>query len=427
MNRANRPRLSRISGSSYASRLMSRAGDGSTLTLDFTTGVLDPRLSFSRLSNATFINSSGIVTSVGNNTPRFDHDPTTLALRGLLIEGQTANAVTYSDCRTTGWSGLNATGTNDSATAPDNTTTATLWTGGSGGGNRAYSQTFSVTSGNTYTASVYVKKPTSNAARYAKIYIRNSVEGVIGWPSNGVLDLDTGVISGTGYTVTPYSNGWYRIVSVGTITSTTNARVFIAITDSSGTETPTPTVTTALLWWGAQVESGSGASSYIPTGASTATRDPDNCVMTGTDFSSWFNASEGTLLLHAERAITSGSGRGIAINDNTNGEAIEIGSTSAGRFVVREGGIDVAAVTAGTVTANTLYKVAGAFASNDAQIAFNGTLGTQDTGVTLPTVDRLMIGKDAASPTPVYFNGRIRLFKFYPTRLPDATLQSLTT
>jgi hypothetical protein len=84
-------------------------------------------------------------------------------------------------------------------------------------------------------------------------------------------------------------------------------------------------------------------------------------------------------------------------------------------------------VTAGTVTANTLYKVAGAFASNDAQIAFNGTLGTQDTGVTLPTVDRLMIGKDAASPTPVYFNGRIRLFKFYPTRLPDATLQSLTT
>jgi hypothetical protein len=216
-------------------------------------------------------------------------------------------------------------------------------------------------------------------------------------------------------------------VSVGTVTSTTNARVFIAITDSSGTETPTPTVTTALLWWGAQVESGSGASSYIPTGASTATRDPDNCVMTGTDFSSWFNASEGTLLLHAERAITSGSGRGIAINDNTNGEAIEIGSTSAGRFVVREGGIDVAAVTAGTVTANTLYKVAGAFASNDAQIAFNGTLGTQDTGVTLPTVDRLMIGKDAASPTPVYFNGRIRLFKFYPTRLPDATLQSLTT
>jgi hypothetical protein len=401
--------------------------DSATLSLDFTTGVLDSRLTFTRSSTATYIDSSGYVASASIDSPRFDHDPTTLAPRGLLIEGQTANAVTYSDCRTTGWSGLNATGTNDSATAPDNTTTATLWTGGSGGGNRAYSQTFSVTSGNTYTASVYVKKPTSNAARYAKIYIRNSVEGVIGWPSNGVLDLDTGVISGTGYTVTPYSNGWYRIVSVGTITSTTNARVFIAITDSSGTETPTPTVTTALLWWGAQVESGSGASSYIPTGASTATRDPDNCVMTGTDFSSWFNASEGTLLLHAERAITSGSGRGIAINDNTNGEAIEIGSTSAGRFVVREGGIDVAAVTAGTVTANTLYKVAGAFASNDAQIAFNGTLGTQDTGVTLPTVDRLMIGKDAASPTPVYFNGRIRLFKFYPTRLPDATLQSLTT
>jgi hypothetical protein len=67
MNRANRPRLSRISGSSYASKLMSRAGDGSTLTLDFTTGVLDPRLTFERLSSATFINSSGFVQYANHN------------------------------------------------------------------------------------------------------------------------------------------------------------------------------------------------------------------------------------------------------------------------------------------------------------------------------------------------------------------------
>ena len=67
MNRANRPQLSRISGSSYASRAMSRAGDGSTLSLDFTTGSLDPRLTFTRTSNATFINSQGYVEWANSN------------------------------------------------------------------------------------------------------------------------------------------------------------------------------------------------------------------------------------------------------------------------------------------------------------------------------------------------------------------------
>ena len=63
MNRANRPQQPRIPGSSYASRALSRAGDGSTLSLDFTAmgGTLDSRVTFTRSTNATFINSQGYV------------------------------------------------------------------------------------------------------------------------------------------------------------------------------------------------------------------------------------------------------------------------------------------------------------------------------------------------------------------------------
>ncbi|CAB4176086.1 Carbohydrate-binding, CenC-like, partial [uncultured Caudovirales phage] len=43
------------------------SGDGSTLNLDFTTGVLDSRLTFSRASTATFVNSSGYVESAASN------------------------------------------------------------------------------------------------------------------------------------------------------------------------------------------------------------------------------------------------------------------------------------------------------------------------------------------------------------------------
>ena len=474
-------------------------GDGSTLTLDFTTGVLDPRLTFTRASGGTYVandgyiygmdfatssslaigtgsksvtltatagvdrrylvgqtvyisnganNMSGPVTaynastqvltinatatsgsgsftswSVGNASPRFDYDPTTLAPLGLLIEGTATTLVTYSPCSTTGWAGLNATGTNNSDTSPENTTAATLWTGGSGGVNRAYSAGFSVTSGSTYTISAYVKKPSSNAARYAKIDVKSAVEALIGWPTNGVLDLDTGIASGTGYTVTPMQNGWYRIVSTGTVNSTTTARMFLRITDAAGAEI---TSTNALLWWGAQAEAGSGASSLIPTGASTVQRLADECGMTGTNFSSWFNATEGTFLAHARRIRTTDLGRIASANDNTTTESIDLGADTTGEFIVTDGGSALATISPGTVTANTAFKIAGAYKLNDVQAALGGTLGTADTSVTLPTVDRLMVGRQAGG-SPVYLNGTVAVLKYWPTRLTNAQLQSFTT
>ena len=72
-------------------------GDTATLNLDFTTGVLDSRLTFTRSTTATYINSSGYITSAAINAPRFDYSPTTIGEpRGLLIEGQATNLVNYS-------------------------------------------------------------------------------------------------------------------------------------------------------------------------------------------------------------------------------------------------------------------------------------------------------------------------------------------
>ena len=115
MNRANRPRMSRISGSSYDSRLMSRTstGDGSTLALDFTAmgGVLDPRITFSRAdatARATFINSLGYVETVPAGqpqAPRFTFSETSIGTpRGLLLEAPATNIATYSTF-TSGWLG----------------------------------------------------------------------------------------------------------------------------------------------------------------------------------------------------------------------------------------------------------------------------------------------------------------------------------
>ena len=85
-----------MKGNAYIPFMRSR-GDGSTLNLDFTGGSLDSRVVLTRSANtATYINSSGYVTAAVANEARFEYDPTTLAAKGLLIEGSAINLFIYS-------------------------------------------------------------------------------------------------------------------------------------------------------------------------------------------------------------------------------------------------------------------------------------------------------------------------------------------
>ena len=59
--------------------------------IDFTSQKLDPRVTFTRSSGGTYWDASGTMQTAGNNTPRYDYDPATLAFRGLLIEGKRTN------------------------------------------------------------------------------------------------------------------------------------------------------------------------------------------------------------------------------------------------------------------------------------------------------------------------------------------------
>ena len=68
------------------------------MALDFTTGVLDSRVTVARsLNTATRVNSSGLIEIVNANLPRFDYDPVTLAAKGLLIEELRTNLLVYSE------------------------------------------------------------------------------------------------------------------------------------------------------------------------------------------------------------------------------------------------------------------------------------------------------------------------------------------
>ena len=66
-------------------------------------GVLDPRITFTRASTATRVNSLGLIEIVEVDIPRLDYDPVTLAQKGILIEESRTNALVRSNDFSTTW------------------------------------------------------------------------------------------------------------------------------------------------------------------------------------------------------------------------------------------------------------------------------------------------------------------------------------
>jgi hypothetical protein len=378
--------------------------DSATLNLDFTTGVLDSRLTFTRSSTGTYIDSSGYVASASTDVPRFDHDPTTLAPRGLLIEGQATNLAANSNLQG-GWLG----GSNTTVTAntsdvlsPDGTNNAAKVALTSAGYCSRFEAISGLAASTTYTFSYWIRGTAGNQQRVYSV--------------TAAADLVTQS------TLTYTSTGWTRVQITFTTGASGPVTVYVYVASR-----PTGTASDVLYIWGAQVEAGSFASSLIPTSGSTATRDPDNCVMTGTDFSSWFNASEGTFFAEY-KGVPSGYTDGIfwQADDGTDNQRLFLSNATGNpRNRVVDGGSTQCSLTYSSVLMTSDGKNAFAYAANDFAGSTNGGTVLTDTVGTVPSVNQMSIG--SLRSTSSYINTAISQIKFWPTRLPDATLQSLTT
>jgi hypothetical protein len=181
-----------------------------------------------------------------------------------------------------------------------------------------------------------------------------------------------------------------------------------------------------------QLEQGAFATSVIPTTTTTLTRNADVASMTGANFSSWFNAAEGTLFTQAQdmsdATHSSAQPRVASINNGTN-STIDISrfSTSAqGRARIDDAGVNQfnSLVTAWPLA--TQAKIALAYKLNDAAACLGGTTVYTDNTVTIPTVNTLTIGNYVTGSTNPW-TGWIQRISYYPARLPNSTLQALTT
>jgi len=387
--------------------------DSATLSLDFTTGVLDSRLTFTRSSTvATYIDSSGYVASASTDVPRFDHDPTTLAPKGLLIEGQSTNLARRSDdfntsaTDGTNWNASGYTAGTLSTTLPDGTTGNARRISIASGSGSFRSSAITVTASTTYRWSFWARNNGGSQARF-RVWNVSAGSSIVDYSQSANNYVSQ--VGGANNT----SSTWVRVsVSFTTPVGCTSIFVYPCSSDSG---------TVDLLIWGAQVEEG-GLSSYIPTVASTATRDPDNCEILNLT-TMGFNASSGTIYHDVGARTNTGSGRAYTFLP-TSGVNNQIFEGSGKALSVYSSGSFVAQL--GTQAASAL-KVAAAYAVDDYAVSVSGAAVVTDTSGALPaSLTKLTIGGSAAN-AGAYLGGCIRVFKYWPTRLPDATLQSLTT
>jgi hypothetical protein len=359
------------------------------MALDFTTGVLDPRVTVTRaLNTATRINSSGLVEIVNANLPRFDYDPVTLAPKGLLIEEARTNLAQQSSDYNTGfWSKTSVsltTGIDD----PAGGTSATTLTATSAFGLIQQAVAGGV-SGTTYSASFWIRRRTGT----------------------GQISLRCGDLTLIPITVT---SSWVRY-TVTAVASTATVRLAVVLTTSGD----------AVDVWGAQIEAGAFATSYIPTLASQVTRNADVVSMTGTNFSDWFNASEGTLACEfGYIGPPKANGAVASINNNTTSNrllSVEVGTTS-GLIATSTSGFSGATIAA-MVIGNT-YSTSLGVNTTQFAFAYNGNATTQQAGtINATAMTQLEFGGLAGQSTRVQ-NIYLKNCYYYPQRLTNNEIRA---
>ena len=364
---------------------------------------LDPRVTFTRASTGTYVGSDGVLQTAAIDVPRFDHNPTTGESLGLLAEEARTNLLLRSEeFNDASWIKQSSVSVSANTTiAPNGTLTADTITWTSASVNTGiYAQILSALA--------------ASVAHTRSIYVRADSAG-------GTVQLTDPTLT-IGITTINLTTEWQRIQLTENTTIAGSAGVWIRKTASSPN---------TIYLWGAQLEAGAFATSYIPTTTATATRAADVASVTGTNFSPWYNQTEGTVFVSATTNARHGGSnsfpRILSVSDGTNNNQMETyyrvlsSYTDAGYGVVSAGTTQAAFDTNDNRNGQS---IAIGYASNNFPLAIGGTVVATDTSGTVPTVSRLGLGVRGGGGT--LLNGTIKRLTYWPVRLGNNVLQQIT-
>jgi len=412
--------------------------EGPTLNLNFAgSRTLDPRITFTRTSSATHMGPDGLIKIAAANSPRFDHSYNSatgeIESLGLFVEEARTNYNLNSENTSLGFSGFtNCTISTASTISPTGTQTGDLIvTTSSGSQTDIRVNRTSINGQTTNTFSIFLKYSGTNQFQLLTLRDRDvavngvSVEFNILSGTISIPAVNGGTTSGATATIVPYPNGWYRCSISGLVGGTVGVTCITSTRTISGVNASD--AGTGCYVWGSQLEAGAFPTSYIPTTASTVTRTADGVSMRDGNFSSWYNPNEGAFFAKA-RTISSSGTMGIfrAVNSLNTLYRMRISYSGSALNLLIVNLTTQVNINAVFVDVNTNNKVAGSYAVDNFAISANGLAPVISTSGTLPSgIDLLQIGQDGAAATTI-LNGTISQLTYYPTRLPNNILQTLT-
>jgi hypothetical protein len=383
------------------------------------------------------IDNLSVKESTKNNLARVDYDGTASS---LLVEPERTNEVTYSEdfSRAVGLIALSI-GLNQ-GTSPSGLTDANLLSVGideSATRHRLYNL-YSFVSGDTYTYSLFARK---NEQDWFQLMFSASAFDTQSYAN---FDLNNGSVGNTGTSTTAniidYGNGWYKCSITCTATASTSTTFEILTTNNTDSgrypSYQSATAVNVCYLWGAQLEEGSYATSYIPTDGGTVTRVQDQYSKTG--ISDKIGQTEGTFFIELSKPVLEPDTYClISLNNaasNSHDNSVTIGfDNDSDDFYIRLRANESSPFTDNdrASLANTFYKIAIAYKSGQSLIYIDGSPITPNSGslstdfTFSATLDNLSFDYNGNNGLPFY--GNVRQLQVFKTALTGSELAALTS
>jgi len=389
-----------------------------------------------RNSTKYVLGSGGDIISYATDEPAFEFN-TDGSYKGLLVEPAATNICLQSEDLSTTWTGnSDTTVTANNTTAPDGNSTADKLGDDNAGspatGSVRVSQVITVSGGTKYTASVFLKQDgldwtAISAAGAGSVGDANPTQ----W-----FDLGNGV-KGTGNagvddaTIEAYPNDWYRCSITWTQgASDTSFSFQVYVSDGDNNATVDLDGTSSIFVWGAQVEEGPIATSYIPTTTASVTRNKDDITLGSA--SSLIGQTEGTLYVEVDWRLATGTNQFIlTASDGTLSNSIRISNDSSPvqlrMYAIADGDTKTQQGESSTGYSG-IQKIAFAYADADFELYRNGSSISTDTSgslAALATLTDIDLGQRWEADRQA--NMHIRAVALFTRRLSDAECQALTT
>jgi len=382
-----------------------------------------------RASTKYVVDENGDISQVAANTPAFEYNADG-TYKGMSVEEQRENICLQSgDFSTTWLSGVNTTVSAVTETTPDGDSTSKSVKIGddnsTGTGSVVVRQDITVTGGETYTASIFLK---ADGLAFARLSI-DEYDGVtngtqyFGLSGSGSLGTASNLDDSK---IEAYPNDWYRCSVTWTQgAADTEFKFRIYVANSISSSTVDLDNTSSIFAWGVQVELGANASSYIPTTTTSVTRSADD--ISKTSASTYVGQTAGTVYVEATIDNIIANANIITVSDGTDDNIVRItfNANADMRMYVKGGTTsiinDVETIVAGT------YKFAIVYSGSDTRVYRDGVqLSSSTTSLTFTSsVDEIDIGQSFAGTGQS--NNWIRAFAFYKRALTDTEAITLTS